>query len=70
MEYKLPEITAGGWLCHKCRAPLRPWPVEITYMGSSFKVELPGCPACGVTFVPPELAGGKMLEVEKLLEDK
>ncbi|MDR2051305.1 MAG: DNA-binding protein [Deltaproteobacteria bacterium] len=70
MEHRLPEIKAGGWICRKCRKPLESRAVEITYMGSSFKVELPGCPECGFTFIPPELAEGKMLEVEKLLEDK
>lgn len=67
---ELPEVNAEGWICQKCAEPLRPMPVDITYMGSSFRVELPGCPICGQIFIPPELAAGKMLEVEKLLEDK
>ena len=28
------------------------------------------CPSCGMVLVPEELATGKMLEVEKILEDK
>ena len=67
---ELPEIKAEGWRCQKCNEELRPMLADITYMSSSFKVELPGCPTCGFVFIPPELAGGKMLEVEKLLEDK
>ncbi len=67
---ELPEINAEGWTCQKCAKSLRPTPVDITYMGSSFRVELPGCPTCGQIFIPPEIACGKMLEVEKLLEDK
>ena len=67
---ELPEIKAEGWSCRQCGQPLKPVSVEITYMSSSFKVELPGCQACGFVFIPPELAEGKMLEVEKLLEDK
>jgi hypothetical protein len=39
-------------------------------MGASFRVELPGCPECGTALVDDALASGKMLEVEKLLEDK
>jgi hypothetical protein len=39
-------------------------------MGSSFSVELPGCPDCGTVLIDSELAQGRMLEVEKLLEDK
>jgi hypothetical protein len=43
---------------------------DITYLGSQFSLELPVCPECGMVFVPEELATGKMLEVEKILEDK
>jgi hypothetical protein len=35
-----------------------------------FRLELPTCPSCGMVLVPEELATGKMLEVEKILEDK
>ncbi|MDR2945961.1 MAG: DNA-binding protein [Candidatus Adiutrix sp.] len=66
----LPEIRAEGWRCQKCDEELRPAPADITYMSSSFRVELPTCPVCGLVFIPPELADGKMLEVERLLEDK
>lgn len=70
MNADLGNITAEGWECARCCSPLHRMPVEITYMGSSFPVELPRCPACGFTFIPPELALGKMLEVEQILEDK
>jgi len=33
-------------------------------------VELPACAVCGLVLVPEALALGKMLEVEKILEDK
>ena len=33
-------------------------------------VELPLCPVCGFVYVPEELAVGKVLAVEKALEDK
>ncbi|MDR2162312.1 MAG: DNA-binding protein [Desulfovibrio sp.] len=70
MKDDLSEITAKGWVCGKCGLPLERGPVSITYMKSSFPVDLPRCPCCGVTFIPPELALGKMREVEKILEDK
>ena len=70
MRAELREITGEGWLCQSCDTPLERLPVDITYMGSNFQVELPRCPRCGYTFIPPELALGKMLEVEKILEDK
>ncbi len=70
MKAELKEISAEGWLCGRCNEALQRLPVDIAYMGSVFQVELPRCPKCGYTFIPPELALGKMLEVEKILEDK
>lgn len=67
---QLPEMNVAGWVCRKCGQALQATPVDVTYMGSSFRVELPGCPTCGFIFIPPILADGKMQEVEKLLEDK
>lgn len=59
-----------NWLCAHCHIPLRLMPVQIEYMGSGFPVELPRCPKCGMVYLPEALALGKMLEVEKALEDK
>jgi hypothetical protein len=60
----------GQWLCQACGQPLAPAPAVITYLGSEFTVELLRCPGCGLVLVSEELALGKMLEVERLLEDK
>jgi len=70
MRAELREITGEGWECQHCHVPLQRMPVDIQYMGSNFQVELPRCAQCGFTFIPPELAMGKMREVEKILEDK
>ncbi|MDR1395048.1 MAG: DNA-binding protein [Deltaproteobacteria bacterium] len=70
MDVKLPDMDLEGWFCHKCKSPLAMVKVKVTYMGASFEVELPTCPACRTTMIPEHLAFGKMLEVEKLLEDK
>lgn len=70
MKAELKGISPGGWQCETCKAPLQILPVVITYMGSSFQVDLPRCPTCGYTFIPPDLAEGKMREVERILEDK
>ena len=35
-----------------------------------FPVEMPVCPKCGFVYVPEELALGKVLAVERALEDK
>ncbi|HCL80184.1 MAG TPA: hypothetical protein DIC53_09490 [Synergistaceae bacterium] len=60
----------AGVTCTRCRCPLEPTKTEITYLGSVFTVDLPACPSCGMVLVPEELAMGKMLDVEKILEDK
>lgn len=59
-----------NWSCERCAVKLKPGEVELNYLGNVFKVELPLCPACGKVLVPEDLAMGRMLEVEQLLEDK
>lgn len=58
------------WKCLPCNELLKLDSVEIDYLQGRFTVELPCCPQCGMVWVPEEIAMGKMLEVEKLLEDK
>lgn len=58
------------WICEPCGVALVPVKVELTYLGSSFHVQLPGCPKCGRVMIEEELAEGRITEVEKLLEDK
>ncbi len=60
----------GQWVCGKCNRPLEPRPIFITYLEGAFTVELAACPSCGLALVPENLATGRMLEVEQLLEDK
>jgi len=57
-------------ICFKCKVPLEIGKVEVTYLDNNFKTDLPRCPRCGLIYVPEELAGGKMLELEQTLEDK
>lgn len=61
---------AKGLLCAQCDKPLEIGRVTLTYLGNSFPVSLPKCPSCGRPFIPEDLALGKMLRVEKALEDK
>mgnify|MGYP000900644326 CR=1 FL=1 len=56
--------------CMKCNFLLEPGKVNIHYMRSTFAVELLKCPKCGQVYIPEELVLGKILEVEKVLEDK
>lgn len=68
-EYFSPE-DLNTWECALCGIPLEQGKVMISYLGSAFPVDLLKCPSCGYVFIPEELALGKMLEVEKSLEDK
>ncbi len=58
------------WMCDNCNIPLQPDKVDVAYMGNAFPVELLKCPNCGLVFIPEDLALGKMVDVEKQLEDK
>jgi len=59
-----------SWICDKCKMELAPNKVKVSYLGGNFEVELMKCPECGAVFIGEDLALGKMLEVEKGLEDK
>lgn len=61
---------ANNWICDKCHKELEPSKVKVRYLGGNFEVELMKCPECKKVFIDEELALGKMLEVEKGLEDK
>ncbi len=58
------------WICNKCSCPVEEGPVKAIYLSGNFEVELLKCPVCKNVLVPEDLAIGKMLEVEKGLEDK
>lgn len=58
------------WLCDKCKKELVQKKVKVRYLEGNFEVELTKCPDCNMVFINEELALGKMLEVEKELEDK
>lgn len=70
MSVKLDLEDAKNWMCANCGCALVIKKVDVTYLGSSFPVDMPVCPQCGQVFVPEALARGKMAEVEKTLEDK
>ena len=59
-----------SWLCGSCGIALEPGKVTVSYLDNAYPVEMLRCPRCGLTWVPEELALGKMAEVEKILEDK
>jgi Zn-finger nucleic acid-binding protein len=58
------------WICDKCKEKLVLKKVKVSYLAGNFEVELMKCPRCNNVFIGEDLALGKMLEVEKGLEDK
>lgn len=60
----------GKWICGKCGSPLEIASVNVNYLGAGYPVDLLICKKCKRPLVPAEMALGKMLEVEKLMEDK
>ena len=60
----------GQFICHKCVIPLVKSDAVFGYLNNAFPVEMPVCPKCGFVYVPEDLALGKVLQVEKVLEDK
>ncbi len=65
-----PSSEGEAVLCAKHGVPLEAGKVELTYQGHTFPVDILRCPVCGLTFIPEELAKGRMLEVEQTLEEK
>jgi len=64
------KTEPNNWLCAGCGIALQPGKVTVSYLNNAYPVELLRCPRCGLTWVPEEIALGKMAEVEKTLEDK
>ncbi|WP_024955568.1 DVU_1557 family redox protein [Sulfurospirillum arcachonense] len=58
------------WICDKCQESLVLEKVKVRYLEGNFEVELLKCPTCKMVYINDDLALGKMLEVEKGLEDK
>lgn len=64
------DIENSEWVCGKCGEPLHVRQVNVSYLGAGYPVDLLVCNRCNRALVPVDMALGKMLEVEKLLEDK
>lgn len=58
------------WICSKCGIKLEVKVIKVKYLNGNFEVDLMQCPKCKMVLIPKELALGKMVEVEKGLEDK
>lgn len=64
------HTAPSQWICSKCNLPLTIGKVMVSYLGNSYPVDLLHCPQCGLVMVTEDLALGRMVEVEKALEDK
>ncbi|WP_411678775.1 DVU_1557 family redox protein [Clostridium thailandense] len=67
---KINKEEKTPWICDKCNKELQLSEIKVVYLGGSFEVELMQCPECKMVLIDETLALGKMLEVEKGLEDK
>lgn len=64
------HVKRDDLICERCGEKMVTGEVKLSYLGNGFPVQLPKCPSCGLVFIPQDLATGKMLRVEKSLEDK
>lgn len=64
------ENTDTPMICGKCRLPLEIGKVEMFYQRQKLKADFLKCPQCGLVYISEDIVKGKMLEVEKTLEDK
>jgi phage FluMu protein Com len=56
--------------CARCNVLLEPGKVNIKYLKGGFPTTLLKCPKCNQVYISEELAMGKVVEVEKTLEEK
>jgi hypothetical protein len=64
------QAEPTSWECGRCGVPLEIGKVKVAYLDTEQPVDLARCPRCGLVMVSEELALGRMVEVEQLLEDK
>lgn len=57
-------------ICCACNLELESRKTTLNYMGHGFSTSLLRCPGCGQVYIPKDIVDGRMLEVEKQLEEK
>lgn len=57
-------------ICYGCEAELVQGKADLTYLGKTFHADVLRCPICKKVYILPELAEGRIAEVEQLLEEK
>ena len=56
--------------CEKCDRWLIPQKVKFLYLGNQMEHKVPVCPRCGQIYVSEKLVLGKIVEIERMLEEK
>lgn len=56
--------------CARCSCRFEKKKVYFTYLGHTFFSDAPCCPMCGQVYLSEELVRGRVVEVERQLEDK
>ena len=57
-------------MCSFCNVEMEMKKTQFEYLNHIFSTDILRCPKCGTSFIPEELARGRMVEVESQLEDK
>jgi len=57
-------------ICNLCDMELVTANVGFSYLGHSFRADVPKCPGCGQVYISEGLVKGRIAEVEMELEDK
>ena len=57
-------------ICNLCDAELVPMNAGFSYLGHSFRAEVPRCPVCGQIYLSEGIVKERIVQVEMDLEDK
>ncbi|MEG0156863.1 MAG: DNA-binding protein [Anaerovoracaceae bacterium] len=57
-------------ICDRCKVPLEEHDAQFSYLDRTFRHKVLRCPICGQVSLTEEIVGGRMKEVEALMEEK
>jgi uncharacterized protein with PIN domain len=57
-------------ICMKCNMEMKPAKANLSYLDQTISYDFLTCPKCKAIYISPELATGKLREIEMALEDK
>lgn len=62
-------VKERRWICGRCKRPLEVESVPTRYAHGGLLMQLARCPQCGLTLVPKPLAEGRMVDMQKRMEE-